>query len=113
VTEHGFVAQASCMTCHGSTASGASGHATSFAGFDPFSPTQPVGPTNIGNAPIGAFNANWFWVPAGPPYAPRMADEQGLARSALPADFVWSIPLCAIDDTAKPPQTVSRFCGNK
>lgn len=113
VTEQGFVAQASCMTCHGRAAFDASGHATSFAGFDQFSPAQPVGPSNTGNAPIGPLNASWYWVPPGPPYAPSMADQQGLARSALPADFVWSIPFCAIDDTAKPPQTVSRFCANK
>jgi hypothetical protein len=32
---------------------------------------------------------------------------------ALAADFVWSIPFCAIDDTANPPETTSRFCANK
>lgn len=113
VTEQGFVAQASCMTCHGRAAFDASGHATSFAGFDPLSAGLPLGPSNTGNAPVGALHASWFWVPPGPPYKPVLADEQGLARAALPADFVWSIPFCAIDDTAKPPQTVSRFCANK
>jgi hypothetical protein len=28
----------------------------------------------------------------------------GLTRTATSADFVWSVPLCAIDDAQNPPQ---------
>ncbi|HEX9167800.1 MAG TPA: hypothetical protein VF886_02575 [Roseiarcus sp.] len=110
VTEQTFVAQASCMTCHGRAAFDADGHATTFAGFDPTSVNEPFG---IGNAPIGPINSGWFWAPGGPPSFPALANGSDLTRFGFPADFVWSIPFCAIDDTAQPPQTKSRFCSAK
>jgi hypothetical protein len=112
VTEQGFVAQATCMSCHGRAAFDQTGHMTSFAGFDPISINIPL-TSNTGNAPVGPINSNWYWVAGGPPSYPSLVGEQDLTRVALPADFVWSIPFCAIDDTAKPPETKSRFCASK
>ena len=111
VTEAGFVAQASCMSCHGRAAFDATGHATSFAGFDPLTINTPL--TSTGNGPIGPINSNWYWVAGGPPSYPSLAHEGDITRIALPADFVWSIPFCAIDDTARPAETKSRFCSRK
>jgi hypothetical protein len=115
VTEQGFVAQASCMTCHGRAAFDQTGRMTSFAGFDPVSNNIPIGPNNGSNAPIGSLNSTWFWAPSasGPPYLPSLLDEQNITRIAQSADFVWSIPFCAIDDTASPPETTSKYCANK
>jgi hypothetical protein len=113
VTESGFVAQASCMSCHGRAGFDATGHATAFAGFDVQTPNLPVGPSNTGNAPVGPINSSWYWVAGGPPSFPSLAREADLTRIGLPADFVWSIPFCAIDDTAKPPQTKSHYCSHK
>ena len=112
VTENGFVNQASCMTCHGRAAFDGTGKMTAFAGFDPISINLPL-TQNTGKAPVGPINASWYWVAGGPPSYPMLADESDLRRIALPSDFVWSIPFCAIDDTANPPQTSSRFCGRK
>jgi hypothetical protein len=110
VTEQSFVAQASCMTCHGRAAFDADGHATTFAGFDPTSVNEPFG---IGNAPVGPINSGWFWAPGGPPSFPTLVNGSDLTRFGFPADFVWSIPFCAINDTAQPPETKSRFCAGK
>ena len=110
VTEQSFVAQASCMSCHARAAFDVAGHATTFAGFDPTSIGTPLG---TGNAPVGPINANWFWIPGGPPSFPSLVNETDLTRFALPADFVWSVPFCAIDDAAQPPETKSRFCSAK
>ena len=90
------------------------GKMIAFAGFDPIT-INPLPPpqVNAGNGPIGPINPAWYWVPGGPPYVPMLVDDPNLGRIALPADFVWSVPFCAIDDTATPPQTTSRFCGNK
>jgi hypothetical protein len=44
---------------------------------------------------------------------PTLAGEADITRFALAADFVWSVPFCAIDDTAGPPETTSRFCAGK
>jgi hypothetical protein len=35
----------------------------------------------------------------------------GLTRTGTSADFVWSIPFCAIDDTQNPPQPT--ICAGK
>lgn len=113
VTEQTFVNQASCITCHGRSAFDATGHPTSFAGFDLISPTLGVSPQNTGNAPVGPILSSWYWQAGGPPSFPSLQREQDIKRIALPSDFVWSIPFCAIDDTAKPPETKSRFCANK
>jgi hypothetical protein len=109
VTENGFVANSSCMSCHSRAAFDASGQATSFAGFDATSNGSQIG----GRAPIGPPNAAWYFVAGLPPSGPMLAHETAIARYALAADFVWSIPFCAIDDTATPPQTTSTFCGGK
>jgi len=114
VTEQSFVAQASCMSCHGRASFDSTGHPTSFAGFAINSPNLKLGdPNYIGNAPVGPISPSWYWVASGPPYDPVLAGNSQLTRIAMPADFVWSIPFCAIDDTANPPQTKSRFCAGK
>jgi hypothetical protein len=112
VTENGFVDQASCITCHGRAAVDPTGKMTSFAGFGPISISLPL-TQNAGNAPVGPIDPNWFWVPGGPPSFPVLANESDISRIAMAVDFVWSIPFCAIDDTANPPQTTSRFCAGK
>jgi len=112
VTEQTFVNQASCMTCHSRAAFDSTGKTTSLAGFDPISINLPL-VQNAGNAPVGPVNPNWYWVAGGPPSFPMLSGETDIARIALPADFVWSVPFCAIDDTASPPQTSSQFCGSK
>jgi hypothetical protein len=90
VTENGFVDQSSCMTCHGRAAWDNTGAATSSAGFD-----------NNG-APLGPVQPNWFWSFSSQP--PIFEGMPGLTQIATSADFVWSIPFCAIDDTQNPPQ---------
>ena len=87
VTEDGFVAQSSCITCHSRAAWDAKGQATSGAGFDPVS----------GKAPLGAMNPAWYWKTAAKP--PIYQGMGGLTRVATEADFVWSIPFCAYDDS--------------
>jgi hypothetical protein len=111
VIEAGFVNQSSCMSCHGRASFDSSGHPTSFAGSDILSPNLPIGDdNNTGATPIGPINPLWYWWnPKEPPSWPAFSDQTiTLTRIALPADFVWSIPFCAIDDTAHPPQTRSR-----
>jgi len=112
VTEKFFVGQASCMTCHGRAAFDSTGKMTSFAGFDPISINLPL-QANAGNAPVGPINPNWYWIPGGPPSYPPLVGEGDIQPIALAADFVWSIPFCAIDDTANPPETASKFCAHK
>jgi hypothetical protein len=112
VTEASFVNQASCMSCHGRAAFDNTGQMTSFAGFDPISINQPL-VQNTGNGPVGPINPSWYWIAGGPPSLPMLVGEGDISRIALAADFVWSVPFCAIDDTANPPQTTSRFCGRK
>jgi len=112
VTEKGFVNQASCMSCHGRAAFDNTGKMTTFAGFDLISPNLPL-IQNAGNAPVGPINPNWFWIAGGPPSFPMLAGEKDISQIALAADFVWSVPFCAIDDTANPPQTTSQFCASK
>jgi hypothetical protein len=86
VTEDGFVAQSSCMTCHGRAAWNAKGAATSGGGFD-----------NDGTAPLGPINPAWAWTFTAKP--PIYQGMNGLVRKGMTADFVWSIPFCAYDDT--------------
>lgn len=107
VIEKDRVAQASCMTCHGKAAFNAAGVMTSFGGIDqsPFSPTFNKGP-------IGPIDAKWFWNTVNASSPPQVNDA-GLVRMGLPVDFVWSIPFCAVDDTANPPQTNSVLCGSR
>jgi hypothetical protein len=89
VTEDGFVDQSSCITCHGRAAWDQSGNATTGAGFD-----------NNG-APLGPIQPNWFWSFASQP--PIFQGMSGLSQIATSADFIWSIPFCAIDDSQNPP----------
>ena len=97
VTEEGFVDRASCITCHARAGWDRNGKATSDAGFDG------------GLAPLGPPNPAWYWsFSASPPIYEGMP---GLTRTGTSADFVWSIPFCAIDDTVTPPKP-SR-CGGK
>jgi len=110
VTEQSFVAQSSCMTCHGRAGFDASGHPTTFAGFDPTSADAPL---TIGKAPVGAINSGRRPVPGDPPSLPALLNQSDLMRFGFPADFVWSIPFCAIDDTARPPENKSRHCSMK
>lgn len=87
VIENGFVAQSSCMTCHARAAFDRDGKMASFGGFDA-----------AGNAFIGAVNPAWFRSP-------------DAARVATQADFVWSIPFCAVDDTLAEHPKPSPLCG--
>ena len=100
VTEEGFVAQSSCITCHSRAAWDAKGQVTSGAGFDPVS----------GKAPLGAMSPTWYWkTSAKPPIYQGMA---GLVRIATEADFVWSIPFCAYDDS-NPSAPKTSSCAGK
>jgi hypothetical protein len=90
VTENGFVDQSSCMTCHGRAAFDQTGQATSSAGFN-----------DNGTAPLGPLQPSWYWSFTSQP--PIFEGMPGLQRVATSADFVWSIPFCAIDDTQNPP----------
>lgn len=90
VTESGFVNRSSCMTCHSRAAFDQNGRATSIAGFG-----------QDGLAPLGPIDPSWYWsFSTKPPFV----GMPGLVRVATPADFVWSIPFCAYDDTASPPR---------
>ena len=116
IIEEGFVGQSSCMTCHARAAFDRFGKPASQAGFDA-----------AGNALVGAVDPAWFWMlpNPGPPLAgPITAGGQAqtpaipttsksASRIATPADFVWSIPFCAIDDTDAAHPQPSRFCAAK
>jgi hypothetical protein len=97
VIEFGFVQNSSCMTCHGTAGFTAQG--------------QPANP-NV-NADIGAIPASYYWSGAGmpganyPPALPPYLYETGITPIAVSADFVWSIPFCAYDDTGPTPQPSS------
>jgi len=112
VTEQGFVDEASCMTCHARAAWDVTGKATTCAGFDSASANLP--PCTQGNnttdAPVGPVNPGWFFAAGSPPSMPIL--QYGKNQPiAVAADFVWSVPFCAIDDTATPPKTKSRCSG--
>jgi hypothetical protein len=94
VTEQGFVDRASCMTCHGRASFTATGLQPpgQFAGFDNAS----------GLAPLGPIDPTWYWKTTSKP--PLFEGMPGLTRLATSADFVWSIPFCALDDTVNPPK---------
>jgi hypothetical protein len=93
ITEDTFVATASCMTCHGRAVFDKNGKSTSTAGFLSFSANGPVGP-------LGPLLPAWYWNFSGQP--PIFEGKSGLSRIATAADFVWSVPMCAIDDTQNP-----------
>jgi hypothetical protein len=94
ITEETFDFQASCMSCHGRAAFASDGSATSLAGFD-----------NVTGAPLGPIHGEWYWTTnIGGPWAPAAMPFAGIQAlpGAVSADFVWSIPFCAIDDTKTP-----------
>ena len=93
VTEDPFVSTSSCMSCHGRAAFNDSGQPTSAAGFLSFGPNGPIGP-------LGPLLPQWYWKFTIQP--PIFQGEGGLTRIATSADFVWSIPFCAFDDTQNP-----------
>jgi hypothetical protein len=95
VTEDGFVPTSSCMTCHGRANFDKNGQTTSSAGFINPNVSPPI-------APLGALLPSWSFTFSGQP--PVYEGMPGLTRTATSADFVWSVPLCAIDDTQNPPQ---------
>ena len=98
------------MTCHGRAGFDAEGHATTFAGFDPTSIGELSG---SGDAPVGPINSSPNTTRDTSPSFPTVVSKSDLARFGFPADFVWSIPFCAIDDTADPPETKSHLCAAK
>lgn len=98
VTESGFVATASCMTCHGRAAFDRTGQATSPFGFINVNVNPPIGP-------LGPLLPTWYWTFTGQP--PIFEGKAGLTRTGTSADFVWSIPFCAIDDSQNPPPQTS------
>jgi hypothetical protein len=93
VTEDTFVASASCMTCHGRAIFDRNGKATSGGGFLSFTANGPIGP-------LGPLLPAWYWSFTSQP--PIFEGKPGLTQTGTSADFVWSIPLCAIDDTQTP-----------
>jgi hypothetical protein len=95
VMEDGFVASSSCMTCHGRAAFDQTGQDTTGGGFVNPNVTPPIGP-------LGALLPTWYWNNSGQP--PVVEGAPGLVRIRTSADFVWSIPTCAIDDTQNPVQ---------
>jgi len=97
VAEAGFVATSSCMTCHGRAAFDANGRAVS-----------PFLAPSVGA--LGPLLPNWYFSFTSQP--PIFQGMPGLVRTATPADFVWSIPVCAVDDTQTPPQ-LARDCLGK
>ena len=100
ITESTFVATASCMTCHGRAAFDRNGQATSIAGFIDINSDPPI-------APLGPLLPQWYWNFTGQP--PIYQGMPGLTQTGTSADFVWSIPFCAIDDTQTPPAQSSCF----
>jgi hypothetical protein len=91
ITEEGFDFQASCMSCHGRAAFDQRGFPTTLAGFDP-----------VTGAPLGPVHGEWFWTTnIGGPWAPAAMPPVGIQTvpGAVEADFVWSIPFCAFNDT--------------
>ncbi len=94
VTESGFVPTSSCITCHSRAAWDKTGKATSVAGF--------IDPDN-GIAPLGPPSPAWNWKSDGTAKPPFFQGQPGLTQIATTADFVWSVPFCAMDDTRSPP----------
>jgi hypothetical protein len=94
VTEDGFVPTSSCMTCHGRANFDNSGQPNSTAGFIDLNVNPPI-------APLGPLQPTWYNTFTGQP--PVFQGMQGVTPVATSADFVWSIPFCAIDDSQNPP----------
>jgi hypothetical protein len=88
VTEQGFVDTASCMGCHGRAAYSfvTSGYSANRVFLYNSTPIAPVGPPDPGQ----------FWLY--PEKDPQRPVDAAIFRAA---DFVWSIPFCAVDSTGK------------
>jgi hypothetical protein len=95
VTEDGFVPTSSCITCHGRAGFDKTGQPVTIAGFINPNVSPPI-------APLGPLLPTWYFTFSGQP--PVFEGMPGLTRTLTSADFVWSIPFCAIDDTQNPPQ---------
>jgi hypothetical protein len=95
VTEDGFVPTSSCMTCHGRAGFDKTSQAITIAGFINPNVSPPI-------APLGPLLPSWYFSFTGQP--PIFEGIPGLTRVLTSADFVWSIPFCAIDDTQNPAQ---------
>jgi hypothetical protein len=103
VTEDGFVATSSCMTCHSNAGWTQNGKPTAiFIGFDKKT-GNPIGA-------LGPINTKTFWTTTENP--PIFQGMPGLKQVATSADFVWSIPFCAYDDTIPNPKPKPN-CTNK
>jgi hypothetical protein len=88
VTEQGFLDSASCISCHGRAAySFVSGGWSANRVFT-FNST-PIGPT-------GPLDPGQFWLY--PEKDPMRPQDAAIFR---PADFVWSLPFCALDAAGK------------
>jgi hypothetical protein len=92
VTEDGFVATSSCMTCH----SNAGWKQDGTPAAEIFINKNPL----VG--PLGPINTKTFWTTAKAP--PIFQGMPGLKQVGTSADFVWSIPFCAYDDTIPNPK---------
>jgi hypothetical protein len=87
VTEKGFVNTASCITCHARAVFNKQGRNVFGTGLIKASLNPVSCPTGEQCSPNGTPLPRWFWSN---PNSPRQS------RSALQADFVWSIPTCVI-----------------
>lgn len=87
VTEKGFVNTASCITCHARAVFDQKGRNIFGMGLIKAALNPLSCPTGEQCSPNGAPRPRWFWSD---PNSPQRT------RAALQADFVWSIPLCAI-----------------
>ena len=92
VTEDGFVPTSSCISCHSRAGWDAKGAQlkpiAGFVGFD--ASGNPIGP-------MGPIQPNWYWTFTATP--PIYQGQPGVTRLLTSADFVWSIPFCAYDDS--------------
>jgi len=88
VTEAGFVDSASCITCHGRAAYSFVGGGFSMNRIFIYNST-PIGP-------LGPLDPGQFWLyPQSDPIQDGGSTQQ--KPIFVPADFVWSLPLCAIN----------------
>jgi hypothetical protein len=89
VTEDGFVASSSCMTCHSRSAVSATARPSFGGGFlNPPDPVQcPPTPGQSACSPNGTPNPLWFWSNPG---------QSNQSMLALQTDFVFSLALHAI-----------------
>jgi hypothetical protein len=89
ITEDGFVATSSCMTCHSRSAVNATGRPSFGAGFlNPPNPAVcPQTPDQSACSPNGTPTPAWFWNDPGQPNQSMLA---------MQTDFVFSLALRAI-----------------